>query len=277
MSIDEAKRFASRALRSFAWPPYAPFLWMLAIEAVFLGLAFNLGAPWGMGTAGALAATLAGDGARHYPGFFLVLPVVYSYLDAAVYTLLGAALIPLAISRILASERSGARGVTGRVGGAVLPTFLTFVIVLGVLFLWEMAVPRVIAPVVRLLLIRGGFLAPFLTWLIGVLVGLVFSTLALYVPIVAMREGGGLSAIPRGVSDGYRLFAPTYLFVVAFSMAPLLIQALLQLKGTSIVDRLRPEIVALLLLAYAILTSLANYFIYAAATRFHASSVKEES
>lgn len=277
MSLKDANRYGSQALRSFQWSGYAPFFWMLAVEAVFLFLGFNLGAPWGMATAGAMAARIAGGGATHYPAFFLVLPVVYSYLDVALYTVLGAALIPLAITRVLAAEmkKPGGPPAASRVRGAILPSFIVFVVVVGILYLWELAIPRAVAPVVGLIP-RVGFFAPVITWIVGTLVGLVVSTISICVPIVAVREGGGLGAIGRGLADGFRFLPTTYLIVLWYSALPLLLMAFIQLNGSALVTRLMPETVPWLLVAYAILMSLANYLVYSAAARYHAAVVKEE-
>jgi hypothetical protein len=138
-----------------------------------------------------------------------------------------------------------------------------------------MAIPRVVAPVVRMIP-RIGILAPAVTWLIGTLVGLVFSALTLYVPIVAVREGGGLSAIGRGVGDGWRLFGTTYLVLATFSALPLVITAFIQTSGSTLVARLRPEVMPWMLLTYALLMSVANYLVYSAGARMHEAAVKEE-
>ncbi|HEX7077676.1 MAG TPA: hypothetical protein VF363_04590 [Candidatus Eisenbacteria bacterium] len=276
MSMKEAWRFASASLRGFTWGAYAPFFWILAIEVIYLFLSVNLGAPWGMATAGALAARIAGDGTRHYPAIFVALPAIFSYVDAALYTVLGAAFIPLAITRVLrAPSRAPGRAPTAsRVRGAVLPTFLAFALVLVLLFFWEIAIPRIVAPLVAIA-VRLGPLANLVTWVVGVLVGLALSALALCVPIVAVREGGGLRALGAGFGDGFRFLPSNYPIIVLFSAPALVIQAIVQLMGGLLVNRLTPEVMPVLLLAYAILASLANYFVYSAATRLHASAVRE--
>ncbi|MGE5176487.1 MAG: hypothetical protein ACM3JJ_08955 [Hyphomicrobiales bacterium] len=273
MSFKEATRYGGQALGSLTWREYAPFAWMLAIEVAFLILGFNLGAPWGMGTAGALAAGIAGEGARHYPGFFVALPVIYSYVDAAVYSVIGAALIPLAVSRMM----KGKHRPSGSVASAIPPTLIVFLLVFGLLYLWQLALPYTLAPAVRFLVFRFGFLAPGLTWFLGSLVGFAISALSLYVPIVAIGEGAGMASIARGIGDGLRLFWTTFLFLVAFSLLPLIVQGVLQANGASLTDKLRPEVVGWILVFYAILASLANFYVYAAAVRLHASAVKEDA
>lgn len=273
MSFKEANRFGSQAVQSLTWRAYAPFAWMLAIELVFLLLGFNLGAPWGMGTAGALAAGIGGEGARHYPGFFIALPVIYSYVDAAVYSVIGAALIPLAIIRMM----KGRQRPQGSVASAIAPTLIVFLVVFGLLYLWQLVIPYTLEPAVRFAVWRFGFVAPLLTWFLGSLGGFAITALSLYVPVVAIGEGAGMASIARGVGDGLRLFWTTFLFLVAFSLVPLLVQGLLQMNGASLVDKLRPEVIGWLLVVYAILASLANYFVYAAAVRCHASAVKEDA
>lgn len=264
---------AISAARGFRWSEYAPFGWILAAQILFLFLAVRLESPLGMATVGGLAGFLLGQEALRYPDFFLYLPTIASSVEAFLYTVPGAVLIPLALIRMqrrLEPGPSSSMATAPWLRLAALPTLLAWVIQVAVLAGWQSLVQiwpsRLLA---SSLPGDGGFLV---SWMLGVLGAYAIEAIFLYVPIVAVGRGGGplLGTVREGLSEGLVLFRYTWVFVVGLSLPVLPFLLLAQLRAAAIVNRLQPELVAVLLGIYAALASIANYLIFSAARRLHA-------
>jgi hypothetical protein len=153
---------------------------------------------------------------------------------------------------------------------AAPPTLLAWVMQAAVLAAWQSLVQiwpsRLLA---SSLPGDGGFLV---SWMLGVVGAYAIEAIFLYVPIVAVGRGGGplLGTVREGLSEGLVLFRYTWFFVVGLSLPVLPFLLLAQLRAAAIVNRLQPELVAVLLGIYAALASIANYLIFSAARRLHA-------
>ena len=272
------RAYGSEAMANFSLREYAPFAWLLAANCLFLFLASNLGSIWGMASAGRVAYLVGGDGATRNPGFFVSLPTIFAYTETAIYTVLGAIVLPLALVGMIAHDEpslKSAEARAARVRGAILPTFLGLLACLALSILWQWAVGNWIVPVFRLFL-GGGFNSILATWAVSTLVGYVFVALVYHVPIFAIRTGAGpLPAFTGGVRQGVPLLWGTMLYILFFSIPAIVVQAVVQLFPTLIVVRLRPELILVLLFVYAALTSLAAYLSYSAAVRLHLAETAE--
>ena len=265
-----ARASIREALRHFRLREYLPFAWMMLAELLFVYLASNLDKTWGMAGAGWIMCT-AGEPAVHYPASFLLLISAYARVESFLYAVAGSFLIPLSIARIQASMigvSPGSPETARRARRAYLATFLGYIINFGLLIGWEFLLQA--GPRRWFMTLLGGFRADLLTWGIGLLGAFSIAAIFLYVPIRAVDDRSTLGdALWGGIREGFRLFGPSLLIVLAFAWPTLLFLAPLQLRPTMLVTRLRPELIALLLAIAAILNSFVNYFIYSAAARFH--------
>ena len=272
------RKCSGDALANFSWRDYAPFAWFLAAELLFLILASNLGSTWGMATAGRIAHLVGGDGAIRNPGFFVHLPAIFAYVETGIYTLAGAVVLPIAVAGVLASFEPSLNDPSvraARVRGAILPTLLGLLACLGVAILWQWTVGNAIVPVYGMFLGKG-LNAVLATWATSAILGFVFVAAVYYVPIVALRAGGSpATTLAGGLREGLRFLPATFLYILLFSIPALVVQAIVQLFPTLIVIRLRPELILVLLLVYAVLTSLATYLSYSAAVRLYESETEE--
>ncbi len=261
---------ANEALRAFRWGEFAPFGWILAAQILFLYLATRMETPLGMGTVGGLTRMLGGDASLHYPRFFSYLPTVASYVEAFLYTVPGSILIPLALIRVERSvwHTTHEGSVLRRIGAASLPTFAAWLVQAALLFGWQSIVSGWLAGYVQVVL--TGFHALLAIWLVSLLGAYAIAALFLYVPIIAIRSGSSLLKVfRRGVREGITFLWSTLFFILFFSWPALPFLLATQLQADTIVRELRPEVVALLLAIYAALMSVATYFTFAAASRFH--------
>jgi hypothetical protein len=273
-----ARACAVEAARDFRWREYAPFGWILGVQLLFVLLALNLGTTIGMGTAGAAVRLFTGDPPIHYPTFFLILPNVTSWLEVFLYTIPGAVLIPLAIARIRAPmdpELQGP-GLKPRLRRAVPPTLIAGLVNLGLLFGWQWLFNQALVPLLRASF--PGFQGNVTIWGISLLGAYALSAVLLYVPIVAIGPGATLvPALKNGVAEGVKLFKWTLLFVLVFSLPAMPFLLVMQLMVGFISERMRPEMVAVIIAIYSILISLGTYLAYAAAARLHWASQMEEA
>ena len=262
---------AAEAVRDFSWREYAPFGWILAAELLFILLAWNLSSVIGMGTVGMLVRLFQGDAALHYPVFFLLLPTISSWLEAFLYTIPGAVLIPLALIRMMAPMEhalSSPEAVRKRLRQAAPLTLLATVLSALLLFGWQFVVNGLLTMLVRVVL--SGFPAIATTWGLSVLGAYALSAFFIYVPILAIRPGASFrGSWNEGIHEGTRLLGWTLLFVVIFALPSLPFLFAQQLLAGFISNHLRPEMVAVLIALYAITISVASYITYATAARLH--------
>ena len=244
---------------------------MLA-ELVFIGLASNLGTPWGMKGAGWIMQT-AGEPALHYPASFLFLSYAYARVEAFLFAVAGSFLIPLSLARIQAAvadvasstERSGT---VRRALGAYPATFFAFLLSFALLFAWEYLLQ--LGPSRWIHSFRGGIIGDLLTWCVGVLGAFALAAIFLYVPVRAVSDGGSFGgSLLGGIGEGLRTLGPTLFIVLLFAWPTLIFLAPIQLLPRLIVTRFRPELIAILLAIAAVLNSFVNYFIYSATARLH--------
>ena len=273
-----ARACGVEAARDFQLREYAPFGWILGVQFLLLLLGLNLGTTIGMGTAGAAVRLFAGDGPTHYPSFFLYLPTAASWLELFLYTVPGSVLIPLAISRIQAPmdpELEGP-GLKARIMRAWPPTLVAGLATILLLFGWQWLFGRSLAPLVRASF--PSLQANLSIWAVSVFGAYTFSALFLYVPIVGLRRDMTFSKILReGIGEGFRLYKWTILYILVFSLPALPFLMVMQLTAGFIAERMRPEMIAVVIMIYAILISLGTYLTYAAAARLHWASQMEEA
>lgn len=275
--LREARSSAAEALREFRWFEYRPFAWIMAVQVLFLLLASNLGTSWGMAGAGWLMR-LTREAGVHYPSSFVVLPLAFSYLESLLFTTLGSFLIPLSLVRILApmdgSTGRGAKAI-GRAAAAIPATFLSLFLNVAALLAWQWIYPR--GPGRWIHHNLAGFAADLVGWLVSILVSFMVAAILIYVPVRAVSRGSRFSdAFPGGVREGLGSFGPTLFIMLAFAWPALILLAPVQLLTVAIVSKFRPEVVAVLLGAAAVLSSLVNYCIYSAVARFHRLGEPEE-
>ncbi|HKQ19167.1 MAG TPA: hypothetical protein VJW75_05410 [Candidatus Eisenbacteria bacterium] len=280
ISVSTAVSCAREAVQDFSLREYVPFGILLAAQALFLILALNLGAPWGMATAGWLAMRVGGEGVTHYPGFFVFLPNLMSVVEAFLYTIPGSVLIPLSIARILQPMDPALRapGATAaRVKRAVLPVLAAALAGAALLAAWQTLLPMGPGPFIRSLA-GGGPSGESAYWLAGILVAYVISACFLCVPVVAVKEGGGFGGtLVKGVKSSVQLVFFTYAFAILFSSLALFVLYITQVFGGQLVRQLRPEVMALLLGVYIVLINIGSYFLYAATTRLFIAARPEAS
>lgn len=260
----------TESLRDFRAYEWAPFGWILAAQLLFLFCAVNLGTPWGMAGAGWLTLSAAkGDAFLHYPQFFVALPTVAALVEWVLYVFAGAVLIPMAVLRISEpNEAPGPREASSRLRGAILPTLLGGLLNLVVLQAWQWVLSK--GPQSIVLGNLPGPTGQLALWFLGLLVSYALSGPFLFIPVHAIRRQVSFTqAISGGLGQGVRLIWPAFLVIVFCSWPTLLFLAPAQISAAAIVQKMRPELVALLLALYAATTSLANYLIYASVTRLH--------
>ena len=268
---------ATEAIRDFSWREFAPFGWILAVQLVFLLLALNMQSPVAMGSLGAAVRLFEGDAPVHYPRFFLYLPRAASMVEAFLYTIVGAVLVPLSLIRIFAPMDStlASGGVGTRLRKAILPSLISLSLGLLLLIGWQELVGRALAPTLRAAL--PGFAGAALIWVLSVLGAYAITAILLYIPVVAIGRGVTLrESLQGGIAEGAALFLYTLLFIVIFSLPALPLLLATQILAGFIVDRLRPELIAVVLAAYAITISVATYLTYAAAARLHWAGQQSE-
>ncbi|HEY6573151.1 MAG TPA: hypothetical protein VI198_07495 [Candidatus Eisenbacteria bacterium] len=273
-SFQTAGASARAAYQSFSWREYAPLLPILAAQWLFLVCGLNLGSAWGMAVAGNIARSIVGNAAFDYPGFLDLLPLTFSYVESATFIVLGAFALPFLISRVstgLKSSRRGASKPGARIRGAFLPTFLALAGAFAVTYAWQLFVSRGLHSLVGAVL-QGGFSSAVATWVVSVAVGYAITTMLMYVPVVAVLEDVNTGqALQRGFSEGIQRFATTYPFVLLLSLPPLLLQLVVQIGGSILSERTRPENIAYLLLLYVVLSTVSTYFAWSMATRYYHS------
>lgn len=258
------------SLHDFRLYEWAPFGWILVAQVVFLVAVLNLGTGWGMAIAGGVAGLVGrSEQIVHYPTVFILLPALASVVEWVLYVVAGSVLIPIALLRIAAPMEGGSPSDRGtRVRRAILPTLIAGALNVGLLEAWGWVLSRAVAPSIQSLLPgAGGLLLP---WLIGALVSYAVAVPFVYVPIHAIRRDAGFgSALIGGIGEGLRLLWPTFVIILVCSWPALLVLAAAQVNPAVVVRKMRPELVAYLLIAYAVITSLASYLIYASASRLH--------
>ena len=258
------------SLHDFRLSEWAPFGWILLAQILFLVAVLNLGSSWGMAIAGAVAEVVGrSEEIVHYPSVFVSLPALATYVEWFLYVVAGSVLIPIALLRISAPMEGGDPADRGaRVRKAILPTLLAWVIAIGLLYAWGWVVERGFRPALMSNLPGVGGSVAIL--LLGVIVSYVLSAPFYYVAIHAVRRDTGFaSALIGGLAEGVRLLWPTLLVILLCTWPALLALAGATVNPGAIVRKMRPELVAYLLLLYAVLSSLATYLIYASASRLH--------
>ena len=268
--LRSARASIREAWSDFRWLEYRPFAWMMLAELLFLYLSLNLGKPWGMAGAG-IILKLSGERAAHYPTSFVFLSSAYARVESFLFAFAGSFLIPLSLARILAPMSSmpptGPETVR-RARRAYKVTLVGYILNFGVLLGWEFLLP--LGPQRWLGSLLGGLKGDFLTWCVGVLVAFAIAVLFLYVPIRAVEENATFrDSLWGGIGEGFRSFVPTLVIVLAFAWPALLFLATVQLAPALLVERFRPELIAILIAIAAVLNSFVNYFIFSAASRLH--------
>jgi hypothetical protein len=276
VSFRVARESARASFRSFSWRNYLPLFAVLVVQALYLVLGLDLGWSVAMGTVGAVSRLIAGDSSVDYPTFLELLPLTFSYVEAVTFVILGAFALPWVVVRTM--ERLQAKGSptihADAARRAALPTFLALAAAFVLTFLFQQILLAYIRPGLGLF-VRGAAENLLLSWAIGVLATFAISALFAYVPIVAVLEKQSpMKAVTAGVAEGRKRFLATYAFLLLFSLPATLVQLALQAGGVLVAGRTRPENVAWILLVYAILGSLATYYVWTMATRFyHAKEV----
>jgi hypothetical protein len=266
-----ARTCAVEAVKDFHFREYAPFAWILAAHLLFLILALNLEAAPAMGSVGAMTRLIFGRESVHYPGFYVYLPSVAAIFEAFLYSIPGAVLIPLALIRTMAPmEPAELRNqpVGPRLRSAFLPTMVASLANVGLLAGWQWLYQK--GPGPFLTSIIPGFPGDAVAWLVGVVGAYAIAAVFIYVPIVAARPGTRFGeAIKDGVAEGIRLFWYTLVFIFVYALPVLPVLLIVQARPAFIVERMRPEIIPIALMVYAVLISAATYLTYAAAARLH--------
>jgi hypothetical protein len=266
------------AVRDFQWREYAPFGWILAIQLLFLVLVFNLASPLGMGTAGAAVRLFAGDSPVHYPTVFMFLPSAMSWLELFLYTVPGAFLIPLSVALIRSPMEPGLQGpeLKARLRRAWPQALVGFLATVALVISWQWLFNKAFVQ-----LIRSSFpalQANAAIWTLSLLGSYALSSLFLYVPIVAVDPGRPMwSALKDGILEGVRLFKWTILIVLVFALPAMPFLLAMQMMVSFMVERMRPEMIAIVVGLYAILISAGTYLTYAATARLHWASQVEEA
>jgi sulfite exporter TauE/SafE len=86
-----------------------------------------------------------------------------------------------------------------------------------------------------------------------------------------------VGALRGGISEGLRLFKWTVLYLLLFALPALPFLMAIQLGTAFMAERMRPEMIAVVVAIYSILISFATYLTYAAAARLHWASQVEEA
>jgi hypothetical protein len=266
-----ARACISEAIREFHLREYAPFGWLLAAHLLFLLLAMFLETPAAMATVGNLTRAIYGDSALHYPMFYLFLPPLAAIAEGFLYTVPAAVLVPLAIIRTMAPmESPGDRSepVGHRLQRAWLPSLVVLAANVALLWGWQWVFRNGPVPLITRAL--PGFPGAMVTWVVGILGAYAIAAIFIYVPIVAVRRGVTFgSALSEGLREGLALFRFTLLFIVLFALPVLPVLLVVQSRPGFIVSKMRPELIPIALMLYAILISAATYLTYAAAARLH--------
>ncbi len=263
---------ANAAFRSFSFSECAPLLTILAAQWIFLVGGLNLGTAWGMAIAGSVAQGLVGEAAIEYPGFLELLPLTFSYVESVTFIVLGAMALPYLTSHVLVRLKPslGASPTWARrVRSAMIPTFLALAIAFLLTYVWQLFVARNLLRIVAAL-VQGGVSRSVVTWLVSVAIGYAITTILIYVPVIAVSKSvGAIQAVRLGVTEGFDRFATTYPFVLLLSLPALAIQLVVQVGGPLIVRGTRPENIAYLLIFYALVSTVATYFVWSMVTRYY--------
>ena len=266
-----ARTCAVEAVKDFHFREYAPFAWILAAHLLFLVLALNLEAAPAMASVGAMTRLIFGRESVHYPGFFVYLPSTAAIFEAFLYSIPGAVLIPLALIRTMAPmEPAEIRNqpIGHRLRSAFFPTMVASLVNVGLLTAWQWLYQKGPGPLLTKLL--PGFIGDAFAWLVAVLGAYAIAAIFIYVPIVAVRPGTRFGeAIRNGIAEGVRLFWYTFVFIIIYALPVLPVLLIVQSRPAFIVERMRPEIIPIALMVYAVLISAATYLTYAASARLH--------
>jgi hypothetical protein len=268
VAVDSARS----AYRSFSWSNYSPLFAVLVVQALYLVLGLDLGWSVAMATVGTISRLIAGESSVAYPAFLELLPLTFSYVEAVTFVLLGAVALPWVVARTvgrLDTAKGGAALDPDATRRAILPTFLALAAGFVLTWLAQQAVVSYVRPGIAIV-VRGAAQNLILAWAAGMLATYAISALFAYVPIVAVLERRRpMEALTVGIAEGRKRFLPTYLFLLLFSLPATFVQLALQAGGVLVAARTRPENIAVLLLVYAVLGSLATYFVWTMATRFY--------
>lgn len=258
------------SVRDFRLHEWMPFGWLLALQLLFLLCAVNLQTTWGMAVAGWITERAGGDRLLHYPYFYIALPSVASMVEWFVYLFPGCVFVPLALLRVSepAENASAVEDRSVRLRRAVLPTLVAAALNVALLQGWQWVGGKFVLPTIGSYL--PGVPGQIVAWVLMVFVSYLVSVPFLYVPVRGVQPNASFAgALGGGLAEGVRLLLPTTLVVVIASCVALPFLAPVQLSAQVIVGKMRPEIVPLLLAIYAVITSAANYIIYASAMRLH--------
>ena len=264
-----AKSCFSEAIRDFHFREYAPFAWILAAHLLFILLSMFLEASPAMATVGGLARAVYGDSAVHYPMFYLFLPAIAAMAEGFLYTVPAAVLVPLAIIRTMAPmEARGSEPVSARLKRAWPPTLLVLAANVGLLWTWQWVFRNGPAPLISRAL--PGFAGAAVAWFVGLLGAYAIAAVFIYVPIVAVQRGSTFgSSLREGIREGLSLFRFTLAFIFLYALPVLPVLLVIQSRPDFIISRMRPELIPIALMLYAVLISAATYLTYAAAARLH--------
>mgnify|MGYP001559407835 CR=1 FL=1 len=250
----------------------------MAVQLLFLFLASNLASVWGMTGAGWIMRLTTREAGVHYPSSFAVLMNAHAMLESFLFTTVGSFLIPLSLVRIYApvtgSPGTGAAALS-RVRRAYLPTFCSLLVNVALLLGWLAIFP--LGPNKWIHVFLSGGLGDLAGWCVGALVSFLLGAVFLYVPIRGVATGASFrDAFVGGIREGFRALGPTLFIILVFAWPTLIFLAPVQLRPMIFVNKFRPEIIAILIAAAAIVNSFVNYLIYSAAARLHWLGARKE-
>jgi hypothetical protein len=243
---------------------WGPFLIYACLQALGLLLLTQFHQPILAPVLMPLLRAAAGEGALHYPVFYLSLPAVFSRLTLLLDLVFGAWLFGAAFLFFWQADRptepagSGLRTAAASWGKLLLAR-LPIAVGLAVLVVW---IPSLLwsaeAPTGwTLRAVRYGTIA----------VGSFLEALLFYAPLLILVEGRGVGAALRG---SMLLFRRIPIATLGAVLIPNLIQIPIShilFRSERIVTRLSPEVVAWVILGSVIVYSLATFYIVGVGAR----------
>jgi hypothetical protein len=257
------------SLHDFRLREWAPFGGLLGLQLLFLVLSANLHTSFGMLIAGGFAERVAGERILHYPAFYLALPDLTGLAEWVLALVPGCVLVPLALLLIAEPVEPAARAERGaRLRRAVLPALTAAALNVLALLGWQWVGAKLVSPAL------GGAGADWqgrlMAWGVMVLGSYAISAVFLYIPVRAVQRGAGFAgAVGSGLAEGFQLLPRTTFVILLAGLLGIPFLVTLQMHAATIVSRMRPELVLLLLALYAVASSVTNYLVYASAMRLH--------
>lgn len=245
---------------------WRPFLVLALVQVAMLLLLTQFFRPGLSSMLAPLIENAAGPGAKHYPQFYLALPMVFSKLNFAVDLIVGSFCVGVAMlvvwARIAGTKNADPWGLGLRRAFALVLVRLPLLILLYLLA-WQL--PTLLFPEgvevsgTQIRLLR------YSTFIVGALI----ETLFVYAPLFLLFERKNVAAAwKEAIAFLGRVPIASFLVVAVPSLLQLPVSFILRRAGV-VVETLSPELVTALIVGAILIFALINFLIVGSVVRVY--------